>query len=87
MENATLGDITEQVFDAEHDTPRGTQSYPAAMSPDPERASRTWQDLPDRVRAEDLVEETAADPAPDLLPDYLRIYYSGAFNGPGAPVG
>jgi hypothetical protein len=55
--------------------------------PEPERLSRIWQDLPDRVPAQDLVEETAADPAPELLPDYLRIYYSGGFNGIGAPVG
>ena len=80
------GDITEQVFDTERDTPRPTRRYPADMS-QPERASRTWQDLPDRVLAEDLVEETAADPAPELLPDYLRIYYSAGFNGIGAPVG
>jgi len=53
----------------------------------PERPSRPWQDLPDRVPAEDLVEETAAEPAPELLPDYLRIYYSAGFNGIGAPVG
>jgi hypothetical protein len=55
--------------------------------PEPERLSRTWQDLPDRVSAEDLVEETAAAPAPELLPEYLRIYYSGGFHGIGAPVG
>lgn len=58
----------------------------------PERAllaarDRAWQDLPDRVPAEDLVEEISADPAPDLLPDFLRIHYTNAFNGPGAPVG
>jgi hypothetical protein len=53
----------------------------------PEHATRPWQDLPQRVPVEDLVEETAADPAPDLMPDYLRFYYSGGFNGPGAPVG
>jgi hypothetical protein len=55
--------------------------------PEPQRLSRTWQDLPDRVPAKDLVEETAAEPAPELLPDYLRIYYSAGFNGIGAPVG
>ena len=48
---------------------------------------RTWQDLPERVAAEDLVEEMTAEAAPDLLPEYLRMYYSGGFNGPGVPAG
>lgn len=80
------GDITEQVFDTERDTPGPARRYPQHMSP-LERVPRTWQDLPARVPAEDLVEETAATSAPELLPDYLRIYYSGGFHGIGAPVG
>jgi len=55
--------------------------------PGPGRALRTWQDLPERVAAEDLVEEMTAEAAPDLLPEYLRMYYSGGFNGPGVPAG
>ena len=84
------GDITEQVFDTERDTPRPARGYRAGMTTpeaEPGRAPRTWQDLPHRVPAEDLVEEITAAAAPELLPDYLRIYYSGGFNGPGAPVG
>ena len=55
--------------------------------PGPDRAPRTWQDLPERVAAEDLVEEMTAEAAPDLLPEYLRMYYSGGFNGQGVPAG
>jgi hypothetical protein len=79
-------DITEQVFDDEADTPTRAEAYPGDMT-SPEPATRPWQDLPDRVPTEDLVEEVVAEAAPDLMPDYLRIYYSGGFNGPGAPVG
>ena len=53
----------------------------------PEDAPRTWQDLPPRVPVDDLVEETAAEAAPDLLPEFLRVYHSGGFNGPGSPAG
>lgn len=71
--------------------PKGYRADMRSPEPEPEPASerlaRTWQDLPDRVPAEELVEEITASAAPELLPDYLRIYYSGAFNGPGAPVG
>jgi hypothetical protein len=82
------GDITEQVFDTERDTPTAVRSYRKDMtSPEPERATRAWQDLPDRVPTQDLVEEIAAKAAPELMPAYLRFYYSGGFNGPGAPIG
>jgi hypothetical protein len=82
------GDITEQVFDTVRDTPWAAEGYRECMtSPELERPPRAWQDLPDRVPAENLVEEIAAEAAPELLPDYLRIYYSAGFNGPGAPVG
>jgi hypothetical protein len=79
-------DITEQVFDTEADTPRRFQGYRGDMTSS-DLATRTWQDLPDRVPAEELVEEIAAEAAPELLPDYLRLYYSGGFNGPGVPAG
>jgi hypothetical protein len=46
-----------------------------------------WQDLPDRVPVENLVEELSADAVPELLPDFLRIHYTGGFNGPGSPAG
>jgi hypothetical protein len=80
------GDITEQVFDTKADTPGRTERYSHVMT-QPEHAPRTWQDLPAHVPLEDLVEETAAEAAPDLLPEFLRIYHSGGFNGPGSPAG